>query len=263
MTKHKFIASAILAHLLLFSNVYLSYGQEYIEQRYTLLLSGASFAADVNGWFEVGCETLGAKAINRAKGGTAIANMANQMAEGELYTAEELEELDALVIMHVVDKDVYNEKELEKSYKDYQVPFDRSNYAAAFDYVIKRYISDCYNLKYNEDSEYYNTEKGKPAVIVLTTNWHDGREIYNKSVRKLAHKWGLPLVEFDKNIGFSKQARHPVTGEHISLLYAKDKKTIDGGEVHGWHPLRGHHEYIQRRMGAIFASTMRSILPFP
>lgn len=236
-----------------------SFAQENKKKSYTFLLSGASFAAEVNGWFEIGCERLDATALNRAKGGTAIADMANQMNGETLYSTEELDELDALIIMHVVDKDVYNEEELKDSYKDYKVPFDRSNYAAAFDYVIKRYISDCYNLKYNESSKYYNTENGKPAVIVLTTNWHDGRELYNDSVRILAKKWGLPLVEFDKYIGFSKETLHPVTGKHISLLYAKDKMTVRNGDVHGWHPLRGKEEYIQKRMASIFVAKMRQI----
>src|SRR5690606_1170391 len=239
-----------------------SLGQSVAKEKYTFLLSGASFATNVNGWFEIGCDNLGASALNRAKGGTAIADMANQMVDGSLYTAEELETLDALIIMHVVDRDVYNVNELQESYNDYKVPFDRSNYAAAFDYVIKRYISDCYNLKYNEASRYYNSDGGKPVVIVLATSWHDGRELYNNSVRKLSEKWGFPLIEFDKKIGFSKQTPHPVTGQHISLLYAKDKMTVSNGDVHGWHPLRGEDEYIQQRMSAIFADTMQEIFPF-
>jgi len=253
------ISIRLLLGLFLLSVCSLSHAQEDKEKPYTFLLSGASFAAEVNGWFEIGCERLDATALNRAKGGTAIADMANQMNDGTLYFTEELDELDALIIMHVVDKDVYNEEELQKSYKDYKVPFDRSNYAAAFDYVIKHYISDCYNLKYNKDSKYYNSENGKPAVIILTTNWHDGREVYNDSVRKLAEKWGLPLVEFDKYIGFSKETLHPVTDEHISLLYAKDKMTVRNGDVHGWHPLRGKEEYIQKRMASIFVAKMHQI----
>ncbi len=45
---------------------------------------------------------------------------------------------------------------------------------------------------------------GKPASIVLCTHWHDSRPIFNTSVRKLAEKWGFPVVEFDRYIGFSK-----------------------------------------------------------
>src|SRR5690606_6544596 len=149
-------------------------------------------------------------------------------ANGTLYNAEQLDELDALVIMHVVNKDVFDEAELKDSYLDYRIPFDRSNYAIAFDYVIKRYFTECYNLKFNPNSKYYGSKGGKPAVIVLCTDWHDGRTVYNATVRKLAAKWGLPLVEFDKNIGFSKNRLHPVTGEQTSRLFSADQQTING-----------------------------------
>lgn len=234
--------------------------QEPSRKHYTFLLSGASFASPNNGWFEVGCDLMDAKAINRAIGGEAIADAANHMIDGSLYSPEELEETDALIIMHVHDRDVFDESGLKAGYTDYSTPFDRSNYATAFDYVIKRYLTECYNLKDNANSQYYNTKSGKPAVVVLCTDWHDGRTTYNQSVRKLAAKWGFPLVEFDKLIGFSKQAIHPVTGKQVSFLYTDDQQKIEG-EDFGWHPENGTDKYLQRRMGAIFADTMRKIFP--
>lgn len=234
--------------------------QENKENRYTFLLTGASFASPNNGWFEVGCELTGAIPLNRAIGGEAIADAANRMAEGTLYSKEELEEIDALVIMQVHDKDVYDESQLQTKYTDYKTPFDRSNYAAAFDYVIKRYLTECYNLKFDENSKYYNTRMGKPAVVVLCTDWHDGRVTYNTSVRRLGEKWGFPVVEFDRYIGFSRNAVHPVTGGQVSRLFTVDEQEI-AGETYGWHPENGQDKYIQRRMGAIFADTMRKIFP--
>lgn len=236
------------------------FAQTETGNRYTFLLTGASFASPNNGWFEVGCELSGAMPLNRAIGGEAIADAANRMIDGTLYTAEELENIDALVIMQVHDRDVSDESQLKPDYTDYETPFERSNYAAAFDYVIKRYLSDCYNLKFDAKSKYYDTRAGKPAVIVLCTDWHDGRVTYNTSVRKLAEKWGFPVVEFDKNIGFSKNTLHPVTGAQVSLLFTDDKQQIDG-ETFGWHPENGQDKYIQRRMGAIFADVMRRIFP--
>lgn len=230
------------------------------EAKYTLLLTGASFASSHNGWFEIGCKELDAEPVNRAVGGEAIADAANRMAKGTLYSIDELDNIDALVIMHVHDRDVFDESGLLSTYTDYSIPFDRKNYAAAYDYVIKRYISECYNLKDNPKSKYYNTKLGKPAIVVLCTNWHDARETYNTSVRKLAKKWGLPLIEFDTNIGFSKTILHPVTGEQMSLLYAKDTQTIDGVK-YGWHPDRGTDKYIQQRMAAIFVDVMKKALP--
>lgn len=232
--------------------------QENNNNQFTFLLTGASFASPNNGWFELGCDLVGATPLNRAIGGEAITDAANRMEKGILYSREELENIDALVIMQVHDRDVFEESQLKNKYTDYQTPFDRSNYAAAFDYVIKRYLTECYNLKFDSTSVYYNTRAGKPAVVVLCTDWHDGRVTYNTSVRRLAEKWGFPVVEFDKQIGFSRNSLHPVTGEQVSRLFTGDKQEISG-EIFGWHPESGKDKYIQRRMGAIFADTMRKI----
>ncbi len=125
------------------------FAQEGKERSYTFLLTGASFASPNNGWFEVGCNLVGATPLNRAIGGEAIADAANRMVKGTLYSKEELEIMDALVIMQVHDRDVSDTTQLKNKYTDYKTPFDRSNYAAAFDYVIKRYLTECYNLKYD------------------------------------------------------------------------------------------------------------------
>ncbi len=227
---------------------------------YNILLTGASFASSQNTWFEMGCRKLSAKAINRAIGGEAIANTANRMNNGTLYSTDELEKIDVFVIMQVHNKDVFDELQLKDKYTDYKMPFDRSNYAAAFDYVIKRYITECYELRNNPKSKYYKSPMGKPAIIVLCTAWHDERVVYNSSVRQLSEKWGIPLVEFDKFIGFSKNSLHPVTGQQYSLLYATDNET-DKGIIYGKHPVRGEKSYIQQRMAAIFADLMKKILP--
>lgn len=44
----------------------------------------------------------------------------------------------------------------------------------------------------------------------------------------------------------------------MSLIYAKDTQEIDD-KTFGWHPVRGKDKYIQKRMGAIFASSMRDV----
>lgn len=189
-----------------------------------------------------------------------IANTANRMANGTLYSKEELENIDALVIMQVHNKDVYEELQLKDKYTDYEVPFDRSNYAAAYDYVIKRYLTECYELRNDTTSKYYNTPYGKPAIIVLCTHWHDCRTVYNESIRKLAAKWGFPLIEFDKYIGFSKNVLHPVTGKPFSQLYSTDIQVTEG-IAYGHHPIRGEQSYMQQRMAAIFVDSMNRILP--
>ena len=230
------------------------------DAKYTILLTGASFASPRNGWFELGCRALDARPLNRAVDGESIANAANRMADGTLWTPEELDDMDAFVIMQVHNRDVSGTGGLKAEYTDYAIPFNRSNYAAAFDYVIKRYFSECYALKDNPASKYYGTKSGKPAVIVLCTDWHDARTTYNAAVRRLAARWGLPLVEFDRNIGFSKDTPNPATGGQQSLLHAQDTQTIEG-VVYGWHPRRGEDEYIQQRMAAIFTDALKKILP--
>lgn len=230
--------------------------QETTPKPKTLLLTGASFATPLNGWFEIGCQAMNITPINRAIGGKAISDTANQMAEGTLYNREELDRIDALVIMHTHERDVYDETHLKVNYRDYPLPFDRSNYAAAYDYVIKRYISDCYALKDDPASPYYGTPHGKVPVIILCTHWHNARSTFNSSVRKLAAKWGLSLIEFDKHIGFNAQTVHPVTGASPSLLYAQDTQELNGVK-YGWHPKRGQHEYIQQKMAAVFETSIR------
>lgn len=235
-----------------------AFGQERADK--SILLTGASFATSANAWFEMGCEMTGFVPVNRAKGGESIADAANRMVEGTLYTIEELDHIEAFVIMQVHDRNVFDGFGLRPGLEAYETPFARDDYTGAFDYVIRRYISDCYHLKDNPESKYYNVPGGKPAVIILSTHWHDAREAYNGSVRKLAAKWGFPVIEFDRHIGFSKNTPHPITGEQYSLLYSVDTQQIDG-ITYGWHPARGRDQYIQQRMAAIFASTIRTIFP--
>ena len=249
----------VIIVLFLFAGICSAFAQAK-KPKYNILLTGASFASPENKWFEMSCAVLNAKAVNRAIGGEAIANTANRMIAGTLYSKKELETLDALVIMQVHDQNVFDKTGLLENYTDYKVPFDRSEYTAAFDYVIKRFISECYELRNDSNSIYFGSKSGKPAVIVLCTHWHDARVVYNTSVRQLAEKWGLPLVEFDKYIGFSKKTPHPVTKGQHSLIYATDTQAINGVE-YGWHPVRGENSYIQQRMAAIFAELMTRILP--
>lgn len=248
----------LIAFLSLLLGVPFLFGQT-ADPKFKILLAGASFASPNNKWFEVGCESLDAKPVNRAIGGQSIAVTANNMANGTFYSQEELETIDAFVIMHVHDRNVADQSKLKVSYEDYSVPFDYADYAPAYDYVIKRYMTDCYNLRYNKDSKYYNSPGGKPVIIVFCTHWHDAREVFNPAIRQLASRWGFPVVEFDKYIGFSKNTLHPVTGKQYSIIYASDTEEING-ETFGWHPQEGADKYIQQRMGAIFADVMRNIL---
>lgn len=92
---------------------------------------------------------------------------------------------------------------------------------------------------------------GKPARIMLCTHWHDGRTVYNESVRKLADYWDIPLIEFDANIGFSKDDEENADPGAPSRKMAMDVETIDGVR-YGWHPLWGKDREVQQRMAEIF-----------
>jgi len=225
------------------------------ESPLTITLTGASFAVKENGWFELGCSQLGAICINKAVSAQAIMNTANDMYGEKFFTAEQMEKTDIFVIDHVHNKNVSDEQWLKEDYHDYTMP--TTNYAIAYDYVIKRYIDECRKLKDNPASKYYGSENGKPAVIVLCTHWHDSRTTYNKAIRQLAEKWNLPLIEFDRLIGFSKDDL--IDGKQPSLLYASDTETIDK-VVYGWHPRRGQGEYIQQKMAQIFVKEIAEVI---
>ena len=225
------------------------------------LLAGASFAVPENGWFELVCEAFNAEPMNKAVSGEAIYHTAQDMYNGTFYTAEELERTDAFIIMHVHNQDVASTNGIKENYEDYSYD-EVQQYNTAYDYVIKRYKADCYNLKFNPESKYYQTENGKPATIILCTHWHDSRVTYNQSIRTLAERWQLPLVEWDKNIGFTRKEVDP-DGRQPSIKYAADTEKIYD-ITFGWHPLRGKEQYIQQKMAAICMEKLTELFtPIP
>lgn len=225
------------------------------ERPKTIMLFGASFAYHKNGWFEIGCTQLGARAINKAVSGHAIYNNAVLMAKNEQYTLEELDDADLLVIMQVHNKDVFNREEIKENINDYSIESDYRDYAGSFDYVIKKYKKDCEELEFNENSKYFKVKGGKPVKIMFATHWHDSRTIYNESIRKLSFMWNIPLLEFDKNIGFSKDDIGNADPGEPSRNLAVDTEVIDN-VVYGWHPKRGENEYIQKKMAEIFVKAV-------
>lgn len=224
------------------------------EKQPVYLLTGASFAVPENGWFEIACKEMGVTPLNKSVSGESIINTARKMEKGTFYTTAELDDVELFVINHVHNKDVANTQWLKDSWEDYTNIATTSDYSVAYDYVIKRYIADCKALETNPESRWYGVAGGKPALIMLTTHWHDARTTYNAAIRKLAERWGFPLVKFDENIDFSRL--DVASGEaQPSLAVAHDTETI-GGVKYGWHPLRGNNCFIQRRMAQIFEQTV-------
>ena len=225
------------------------------------MLAGASFAVPENGWFELVCEAFNAEPLNKAVSGDAIKHTASDMYRDRFYTTEELDRVDAFIIMHVHNQDVASTNGIKENYEDYSYD-EVQQYNTAYDYVIKRYKADCYNLKFNPESKYYQTENGKPATIILCTHWHDSRVTYNQSIRTLAERWQLPLVEWDENIGFTRKEVDP-DGRQPSIKYAADTEKIYD-ITFGWHPLRGKEQYIQQKMATICMEKLTELFtPIP
>lgn len=72
-------------------------------------------------------------------------------------------------------------------------------------------------------------------------------------------KMGIPGSRIRQIHRILQNQKHPVTGKQYSLIYTGDSQETHG-EVFGWHPPHGEHSFIQQRMAAIFADTLRKIL---
>lgn len=144
-------------------------------------------------------------------------------------------------------------------------------YAAGYDYLLKKYALDCYNLRLNPDSKYYGTKSGKPVVIVCTTQWHDGYVRFNEGVKKMAKRHGAIVCNVADNVGFSYLQTDPTNDDSIrwgalhcnnaAIGFGNDTETIP---IHGvmytgmgWHPTRQWDCYIQMKRAQILAETMR------
>lgn len=259
------------------SKIIVSSGQKILGLGASFMRGNAEGKGTANVWLDLLASRLGVECVNDASGGTNIMYHANRLYDGTILGIGNapISEIGAVLIMHTHNKDVFT---LPKPYASYTVaeyeanvlPFSTTEgstladveYAKAFDYIIKKvkalYFAD------KEDTEYASAAQSyvgqyyfKPAQIVLCTHWHDGRTIYNNSVRKLCLKWGLPLVQFDKKIGIIKTEVNPAYGYQESIQYtgnvdgASPVETIDG-VVYGWHPMCGNRNvYIQRKLAAI------------
>ena len=207
---------------------------------------GASLMYDGNGWVEQACEQLNIECLNKAVSGETTKHFAQKLWKNEYVNDYELMTIDILLIQFANCKDVCgNDSILLPTAEDYTANytefsdklFTEYNYAQQMDYILK---------KWYEMREAVN----RPVHIIFVTHWHDGRETYNESVRRLAERWGADVCELDKNIGFTKDEPLP-DGSQPSLLYAVDTETING-ELFGWHPLRGEKgTYIQSVMAEI------------
>lgn len=144
-------------------------------------------------------------------------------------------------------------------------------YAAGYDYLLKKYALDCYNLRLNPDSKYYGTKSGKPVVIICTTQWHDGYVRFNDSVKIMAKRHGAIVCNVADNVGFSYLQTDPTNDDSIrwGALHCNNAAYGSGNDtetipIHGvmytgmgWHPTRQWDCYIQMKRAQILAETMR------
>lgn len=388
----------------------------------TVLMTGASSSMPGNGYFETACEMLGFKAYNRAISGDSVMQHATKIWRGELYTPEELEEIDILVTSHIhnydvcfegkvfekvettygyydidgtftpsstwacdkynlspgdtelvistitqdsgtphalffdrnntligydivmapippaltpiIDREVtvpensayvlvkrrynttyetkvrgkgydilcktveeYESKGYDENNNPLTVPLDKNNpnhrivpyggqgaagaqfpnhlyderYSAGYDYLLKKYAKDCYDLRLNPNSKWYGTKSGKPVIIVCTTQWHDGYVRFNESIARLCKKHGAILCDVAGNIGFSYKQTDPENPDSIrwnalhcnntAIGSGNDTETIPINGINytnmGWHPTRDWGCYIQMKRANILADTLK------
>lgn len=166
---------------------------------------GASLMYSENGWVEQACTNLGYRCFNKAISNETTLQFAQKLWKNEYLTRQELSETNILLIQFANCLDVYGDSsqfyttadEYTKDYtNDTSNPFSEYTHAQRMDYILKKWNQLC--IQYN-----------KPRHIIFVTHWHDGRVIYNESIRKLAQRWNAGICELDKNIGFTKDKPLP------------------------------------------------------
>ena len=220
--------------------------KQSMRQQLVVATMGASLMYPENGWVEKACENQNMLCLNKAVSGENTRHFAQRLWKNEYATDEELSLIDILLIQFANCQDVYGDSttllptadDYTRNYIEFSdTLFMEYSRAQQMDYILKKWQQIC-------------EEHNKPMHIIFVTHWHDGRTIYNESVRKLAKRWNADVCELDKNIGFTKDKPLP-DGRQPSLLYAVDTEMI-GDTLFGWHPLRGKEgEYIQSVMADI------------
>lgn len=240
-----------------------------------ILVSGASFTAPENTWAEKMGILIGATVTNKAVAGTNIRDLALKLKAGTISVSG----MDAVLIQHVHNYDVFTlpDEYINKTVAQYEASgemddwvgtgkiTDDYGYAIGYDYVIKKLRALIFAIKsqdsYDESTaasrNYMQGNYPQQTKIILATHWHDARTTFNSSVRKLCKKWGLPLLNFDEQIGFTKDVLNEA-GVQPSIEYVglnsndyTPFETIDG-VIYGLHPSLGTND-IQWRFAAIAA----------
>ena len=230
-----------------------------------IMAIGASLIAPHNTWFEMACDNVGFKAYNKAIGGKMPFDYAYKLWTHEVFTEDEWNNTEILVVQFANTGDIFSEDKLKNSVEEYYSdfhhdidtnPFKTYSHAQNLDFILKYWQKLCREDEFNPKSKWYNVAGGKPFKVILVTHWHDARVNYNQSIRKVAEKWNAVVCELDKNIGFTKDVPLP-SGRQVSMLYAVDSEIIDGVK-YGWHPkpyVKDNEDDIQLKMSRILTDT--------
>lgn len=253
-------------------------------------LIGDSIAVESSGWFQNACHKAGYEGINVAISGGNIMYDADRIWRGTLYTEQELEDMDTLVICHTHNYDITIPDNLKDTVADYEaglsptnpdhqvVPVTpgsangttdgvAANYATAYDYLIKKHMDDCYKLRLKANSKYYGTKCGKLPKIIICSYWQDAYTVFNESSRLIAKKFNITYCDFANNTGFSYRQTNPDDPDsiRISALYCNNSVYGGTNDTHdipidgvtytnmGWHPTRDVNSRLSKQMGDILS----------
>lgn len=252
--------------------------QKKTGYRPNMMLFGNSTAFSGNIWFLRACSMLGVKGYNYAKSGELIytfaTNYRNRDAEhpyGTVWTKEEFNDFDVLVLCYSASLPIHLEDKLKDKVEDYaSVTFSalHGHYSDSWDYVLKQYTKDCYDARLDPESKWYNTQEGKPCKVIVCTWACDSRTAYNKSVRILQKKWGFYLMEFDSNTGFSSRVPmeeliQPTNGMAsymkgvLNSEFSTNPSEPQNNVINMWHQNRLPGSPIQYQMSQQFYSFVK------
>lgn len=200
----------------------------FVPEGKKILLVGASFAEEANGWDKLVQDITGIEVVNKAHGGYFIANnVATDMIDadsskphGSLFwdgSRDTFYDYGAIIIFHSHNYDVLLN---ENDYKARDVQYykahpslvngsksNAASYPPAFDYVLKQLkewsreydtATESVSSNYVEKTRTKNTPQ-----ILLCSHWHPGRKTYNESSRKLAERFGIAYCALDEFLGFT------------------------------------------------------------
>ena len=193
-----------------------------------ILVVGASFAEDANGWDKLVQDITGIEVVNEARGALFIANnVAQRMIDanssqphGSLFFnngRDTFYDYGAIIIFHSHNYDVLLN---ENDYKARDVQYykahpslvngsksNAASYPPAFDYVLKQLKE--WSCEYDSTTETIsqtymqkNRTKNTPQIL-LCSHWHPGRRAFNESSRKLAERFGIAYCALDEHLGFT------------------------------------------------------------